>query len=69
MSMFKGVEKGTLNGDVQMQWESVKEQEGGKEVLKGEKEDLKHVKCDRYIRRQRGSIGRREGVNDRLKNN
>ena len=41
-----------LKEDVQVQCgkESVKEQKGnkgGKELLKGEKEDLKHVKCGR----------------------
>ena len=49
-----------------MQWESVKEQKGnkgGEEMLKGEEEDVKHVKC---IRRQCGGISRCEGVNERL---
>ena len=38
----------------------------GKEVLKSEEDDLKHIKCVRCIRRHHGGIGRREGVNERL---
>ena len=45
MVCLRGMRKGdweALKGDVQVQWESIKEQQEHKEVLKGEEEDLKY---------------------------